>query len=138
MTLYQAITNLSVPRKGDPGKECDLVMAGETVELDDDTAALFLRPKRDPEVIRTAKVSGDPLPRLLPRQLSGVAINPRTGKRVGAPGPPQGARPDPAGSSSVQVLIPEEHEPQLDSETGPPEDAVDLPPRNRRAPAKTG
>lgn len=138
MTLYQAITNLSVPRKGDPGKECDLVMAGETVELDDDTAALFLRPKRDPEVIRTAKVSGDPLPRLLPRQLSGVAVNPRTGKRVGAPGPPQGARPDPAGSSSVQVLIPEENEPQLDSETGPAEDAVDIPPRGRRAAAKTG
>lgn len=138
MSLYQAITNLSVPRKGDPGKECDLVLAGETVELDDDTAALFLRPRRDPEVIRPAKESGDPLPRLMPRMLSGVAINPRTGKRIGAPGPPQGARPDPAGSSTVQVLIPEEHEPQLDSETGPPEDAVDIAPRGRRAAAKTG
>jgi hypothetical protein len=139
MTLYQAITNLSVPRKGDPGKETDLVMAGETVELDDDVAALFLRPKRDPEVIRPAKASGDPLPRLLPRSLSGVAINHRTGRRVGMPGPPQGARPDPPGSSAVQVMEPPEaNEPQLDSETKPPEDAMDLPPRTRRAAARQG
>lgn len=136
MALYQAITNLSVPRKGDPGKETDLVLAGETVELDDATAELFLPPRRDPAVIRAAKESADPLPRLLPRQMSGVAINQRTGKRVGYPGPPADARPDPEGSSAVQVLIPEAHEPQLDSETKPPEDAVDLPPRSRRAAAK--
>ena len=139
MALYQAITNLSVPRKGDPGKETDLVAAGETVELDDDVAALFMQPLRDPPVIRAAKESADPLPRLLPRQLSGVAINQRTGKRVGYPGPPADARPDPEGSSSVQVLIPEANEPELDSETKPPpEDAVDIAPRGRRAAAKTG
>jgi len=134
MSLYQAITNLSVPRKGDPGKETDLVFAGETIELDDDVAALFLRPKRDPEVIRPAKASGEVLPRLLPRQLSGVAINHRTGKHIGVPGPPADARPDPAGSSSVQVLVPEANEPQPDSERGPLGEAEDIPPRSRRAP----
>ena len=137
MTSYQALANLSVPRKGDPGRETDLIPLGETVDLDDETAALFLRPKRDPEVIRPAKQSGQPLPRLLPRALSGVAINPRTGKRVGNPGPPQGARPDPAGSSAIQVLIPEAAEPQLDDETRPADDAVDIPPRGaRQSPAR--
>jgi hypothetical protein len=136
--LYQAIINLSVPRKGDPGRETDLVWAGETVELDDDVAALFLKPRRNPEVIRPAKASGEELPRLLPRELSGVAVNTRTGRRIGVPGPPQGARPDPAGSSSVQVLIPEANEPQLDSENEPPQDAEDIPPRARRAQTKGG
>jgi hypothetical protein len=135
MSVYQAVVNLSIPRKGDPGRETDLVMAGETIDLDDDTAALFLKPRRDPEVIRPAKESHDPLPRLLPRHLSAVAINPRTGKRIGNPGPPQGARPDPQGSSAVQVLIPEAAEPQPDDEARPPEDAQDIPPRARRATA---
>jgi hypothetical protein len=92
-------------------------------------------------VIRPAKDSGQPLPRLLPRQLSGVAVNPRTGKRIGFPGPPQGARPDPPGSSAVQTMIPEAAEPQLDSENEPPQDAVDIPPRGRpgrTAAAKAG
>jgi hypothetical protein len=132
MSTYQAIANLSVPRKGDPGRETDLVLAGETIDLDDETAALFLKPRRDPEVIRPARAASDPLPRLLPRNLSGVAINPRTGKRVGNPGPPQGARPDPAGSSAVQVLIPEAAEPQPDDEARPPEDAQDIMPRAAR------
>jgi len=134
MSAYQAIANLSVPRKGDPGRETDLVLAGETVELDDEQAALFLKPKRDPEVIRPAKEAGQPLPRMLPRHLSAVAINPRTGKRVGSPGPPQGARPDPAGSSALQVLIPEAAEPQPDDEARPPEDAQDIAPRGARRP----
>lgn len=139
MSLYQAITNLSVPRKGDPGKETDLVFAGETVDLDDDVAELFLPPRRNPAVIRAAKESGAQLPRILPRQLSGVAINQRTGKRIGMPGPPEGARPDPEGSSEVRVVIPESDEPQLDSESGAAaNDAVDIPPRSRRAAARTG
>jgi hypothetical protein len=139
MSLYQAVVNLSVPRKGDPGKETDLVIAGETVELDDETAALFLPPKRAVPMIRTAKESGEVLPRIVPRQLSGIRVNPRTGLLVGMPGPPEGARPDPAGSSAVQVMEPPEaNEPQPGTETGPDQDAVDIPPRNRRTPAKTG
>jgi hypothetical protein len=140
MSLYQAVVNLSVPRKGDPGKETDLVLAGETVELDDDTAALFLPPKRAIPMIRTAKESGAALPRIAPRQLSGIRVNLRTGTLVGMPGPPEGARPDPEGSSAVQVMEPPEaNEPQPGAETGPEQDAVDIPPRSqRRATAKTG
>jgi hypothetical protein len=140
MSLYQALVNLSVPRVGDPGKETDLVETGETVELTDDQAALFLPPKRAEALIRPAKESGQPLPRLHPRLLSAVAINPRTGKRIGMPGPPEGARPDPAGSSSVQVMIPEANEPQIDSENAGDGDAVDIPPSGRRraAAARTG
>jgi hypothetical protein len=142
MTAYQAITNLSVPRKGDPNKETDLVLTGETIDLADDVAALFLPPLRVPPVIRLAKESGEPLPRLHPRLLSGVAINQRTGKRIGYPGPPQGARPDPEGSSQIQVVEPPEaHEPVPGSETAggqdtPPDvDAEDIPPRARRGAA---
>jgi hypothetical protein len=139
MSLYQAITNLSVPRKGDPGKETDLVMAGETAELDDETAALFLPPRRVPAVIRAAKESGDPLPRIHPKMLFGNAINPRTGQPLGRPGPPEGARPDPPGSSAVQVMIPEANEPQPGDEAGAAAvDAEDILPRGRRATAKTG
>jgi hypothetical protein len=132
MSLYQAVVNLSHPRTGDPGRETDLIYAGETVDLTDAEAALYLPPRRDPPVIRPAKEASGPLPLLLPRQLSGVAINPRTGKRVGSPGPPEGARPDPAGSSAVQVLIPEAAEPAPDDEARPPEDAQDIAPRARR------
>jgi hypothetical protein len=130
MSSYQALVNLSHPRRGDPGKETDLIYAGETVDLTDEEAAMYLPPRRDPPLIRPGKESGQPLPRMHPRALSGVAINPRTGKRIGSPGPPQGARPDPEGSSAVQVLIPEAAEPQPDDETLPPDtDAVDIPPR---------
>ena len=139
MSAYQAITNLSVPRKNDPNKETDLVLAGETIDMDDDVAAKFLPPLRVPAVIRLAKESGEPLPRLHPRQLSGVAINQRTGKRIGYPGPPEGARPDPPGSSVVTVMEPPEaNEPVPGSETtggqgAPPEvDAEDIPPRRTR------
>jgi hypothetical protein len=138
MALYQAVVNLSHPRKGDPSRETDLIAAGETVDLTDDEAAMYLPPRRAEPLIRPAKDSGSALPVMLPRQLSGVAINPRTGKRIGFPGPPQDARPDPAGSSAVQVMIPEAAEPQAGSETVPLVDAEDILPRNRRAPAKTG
>jgi hypothetical protein len=139
MGRYQALVNLSHPRKGDSGRETDLIVAGETVDLTDEEAAMYLAPRRDPEVIRPAKEAGTPMPRLLPRSLSGVAINPRTGARIGSPGPPQGARPDPAGSSAVQVLIPEAAEPQPDDESRPAdEDAADIMPRSARRPAARG
>lgn len=140
MSAYQAIVNLSVPRKNDPNKETDLVFAGETVDLPDDVAALFLPPARVPAVIRSVRESSEPLTRLLPRQLSGVAINRRTGKRIGFPGPPQDARPDPPGSSMIQVVEPPEaHEPQPGDETAgqdvpAPVDAEDIPPRRAAAP----
>lgn len=135
MSLYQAVVNLSVPRKGDPGKECDLVVAGETVELDDDQADLFRPPKRAIAMIRPAKESGDPLPKIHPRQLYGIHINPRTGKPLGVPGPGQYARPDPPGSTQVITQEPPEaSEPQPGSEAGQV-DAEDIAPRSARRPA---
>ena len=135
MGRYQAITFISHPRKGDPNRETDLIYPGDTLDLTDEEAALYLPPRRVPAVIRASAEAGEPLPRLHPKQLSGVAVNPRTGRRVGQPGPPDGARPDPAGSSAVQVLEPPEaNEPQPDSQNQPPaDDAVDLPPRRSRA-----
>jgi len=137
MSLYQALTNLSLPRKGDPRQETDLIFAGETVDLDDDQAALFLPPLRQPPVIRKAAEASTAMPVLLPRQLSGVAINRRTLKPIGWPGPPVDARPDPPGSSEVQVMQPPEAtEPQPLDETAAPgapqQDAVDIAPRRNR------
>jgi hypothetical protein len=133
MSAYQAIVNLSVPRVGDPNRETDLVMAGETIDLTDDQAAAFLPPRKAFPMIRSVKDSGEPLPAVHPRRLSGISINQRTGKRIGMPGPPEGARPDPPGSSVVTVLEPPEaNEPQPGSEDAPPppeQDAVDIPPR---------
>lgn len=130
MTSYQALINLSVPRRGDKDKQCDLVMAGETVELDDEIALQFLRHDdrsgRQVEVIRRA--GGGDVPRVLPRMVSGRLT-----------GPPQGVRPDPEGSSRVQVLeIPEANEPQPDTETRAAEDAVDIPPSRSRSRARAG
>jgi len=138
MTAYQALVNISHPRKGDPNKETDLIMAGETVDLTDEEAARYLPPARLQALIRPAKESGGPQPQFAPRSLFGVAINPRTGKRIGRPGPPADARPDPPGSSQVQVMEPPEaSEPQPGDETaGPVVDAEDIPPsRMRRAKA---
>jgi len=136
MSAYQAIVNLSVPRTGDPNRETDLVLAGETIDLTDDMAAKFLPPLKAFPMIRSAKDSTEPLPRLHPKQLSGIAINQRTGQRIGNPGVPENARPDPPGSSQVTVLEPPEaNEPQPGSEDSPPppdQDAVDIPPRAAR------
>jgi hypothetical protein len=140
MSKYEALVNLSVPRKNDPNKETDLVMAGDTVDLDDDTAAKLLPPMRRPALVRKAADRTSERTVLLPRHLSGVAINHRTGKRVGYPGPPADARPDPPGSSQVLVQeLPEGNEPVPESENQPPGDAVDLPPRHRQgATARSG
>jgi hypothetical protein len=137
MSAYQAIVNLSVPRIGDPNRETDLVMAGETIDLTDDMAANFLPPLKAFPMIRSVKDSGEPLPAIHPKQLSGISINRRTGKRIGLPGPPEGARPDPPGSSTITMVEPPEaNEPQPGTEDSPPEqDAVDIPPRAARAKA---
>jgi hypothetical protein len=144
--LYVALTCLSVPRRGDKDRATDLVYPGETVYLTDTEAAQFnrhgTRDGRQVEVVR--KVSGpggthEAPPKLPPRALSGRLFRPSV--------PPPGSdapRPDPEGSSRIQVLddgrAPEGAEP---SRPDPAEltdhlretvqaDAVDLPPRARQ------
>jgi hypothetical protein len=143
---YEALIALSVPRRGDKDRATDLVFAGETVYLTDEEARAFerhgQRDGRQVPVIR--KLSGpdgsrEPLPRLLPRHVSGRLFRP-------PPPPPgtDGPRPDPEGSSRIQVLDdgrapetagamsaePSEMADQL-RETAPV-DAVDLPPSHGR------
>lgn len=144
---YEALINLSVPRRGDSkDKQTDLVIAGETVHLTEEEARQFERhggnDGRQVPVIR--KLSGpdgshEPLARLLPRHVSGRLFRP--------PPPPPGsdaARPDPEGSSRVQILEdgrapetegamtaePSEMADHLRDAAVP--DAVDLPPRRTR------
>lgn len=130
---YQVLINVSLPRRGDPTHQSDLVMAGEIVHLTPEEVRLLnrhgSRDGRQVEILRPApggKAPDEPF-RMHPRAVSGRIM-----------GPPQGARPDPDGSSAVQVLeVPESQEPQLGSENSPQveQDAVDLPPRNApRAP----
>jgi hypothetical protein len=145
---YEALIALSVPRRGDAkDKQTDLVMPGETVYLTEEEARAFERhggrDGRQVPVIR--KLSGpdgsrEPLPQLLPRHVSGRLFRP--------PPPPPGSdapRPDPEGSSRVQVLEdgrapetagamsadPSEMADQLRSAAAP--DAIDLPPSRSRA-----
>jgi hypothetical protein len=142
---YVALIALSVPRRGDPARQTDLVMAGETVYLTAEEAAQFNRhghhDGRQIEVVR--KVSGpdgsrEPPPRVPPRAVSGRIFRPAV--------PPPGsdaARPDPEGSSRLQYLdagnpVPEANEPQMDPsemadrlQSGPAADAMDLPPKGR-------
>lgn len=140
---YVALVNLSVPRRGDKDRQTDLVHAGETLYLTEDEARAFnRRDGRQVDVVR--KLSGPDgirgeLPRILPRQVSGRLFRP--------PPPPPGsdaARPDPEGSSRVQVIEdgnapevngamsaePSEMADVLSSAAAP--DAVDLPPRRSR------
>jgi hypothetical protein len=143
---YVALVNLSVPRRGDKDRQSDLVEAGGTVYLTDEEARSFNRHSqrdgRQIDVVR--KVSGpggtrEELPRVLPRHVSGRLFRP--------PPPPPGtefARPDPEGSSHVQVLDdgrapetegamtadPAEMADQLRSAAAP--DALDLPPARSR------
>jgi hypothetical protein len=141
---HVALINLSVPRRGDKDRQSDLVLAGNTVYLTDEEARLFNRhgnsDGRQVEVVR--KLSGPDgsrgeVPQILPRAVSGRLFRPQA--------PPPGSdapRPDPQGSSRVQVLedgrAPEtagamsaEPSEMADvlRETVP--DAVDLPPRGR-------
>jgi len=145
---YEALTCLSVPRRADSDRQTDLVLKGETVYLTEDEARRFNRhdPGRDgrmTEVVR--KLSGpdgsrEPLPRLLPRHLSGRLFRPMTP----APGT-DAPRPDPEGSSAIVpyddgrapesdgAMAPEPSEmaDHLTAPAGP--DALDLPPRRARA-----
>jgi hypothetical protein len=119
---WQALMHISLPRKGDVEKQTDLIGPGETFEADETRVQNLLHPKFGPPRIRKIEEQGQEMPRILPRQLSNRQF-----------GPPAGARDDPDGSSSVQVLerVPELTEPQPDSEGRVPEEAVDIPPRGR-------
>lgn len=129
MPRWQALMNISLPRKGDVDKQSDLIPPGETFEADESRVLNLLHPKFGPPRIRKIEEQGQDLPRILPRHISNRQF-----------GPPAGARPDPAASSAVQVLerIPELTEPQPDSEQKPAEEAIDLPPRRTRAQAAKG
>jgi hypothetical protein len=142
---YVALINLSVPRRGDPGRQADLVRAGETLYLTEEEARAFNRHGRSDgrqvEVVR--KLSGPDgshaeLPPIPPRAVSGRIFQPQA--------PPPGSdapRPDPEGSSQVQYFdgapVPERAQPQPDQEhaadvlrSQAQQDAVDLPPRRAR------
>ena len=129
MPRWQALMNISLPRKGDVDKQTDLITVGDTFEADESRVARLLNPEFGPPRIRKIEERNEPMPLILPRSVSN--------RMQGAPA---GARPDPAGSSSVQVLekIPELTEPQPDSEHGPAEEAVDIPPRRTRAATRSG
>jgi hypothetical protein len=145
---YEALTSLSVPRRGDGDRQTDLVLKGETVYLTEEEARRFNRhdPGRDgrmTEVVR--KISGpdgsrEPLPRLLPRHLSGRLfrpVMPPPGSDLPRPDPPEsseisvledGRAPETAGAMSPQSSEMDDHL------TGPASpDALDLPPRRARA-----
>lgn len=143
---YEALVNLSVPRRGgDKDRNTDLVMAGETIYLTEEEARNFNRhgnrDGRQVPVLRklTGPDSTSEAPRLLPRHMSGRLFRPAV--------PPPGsemARPDPEGSSRIQVLddgrapeaagsVPAEAQEMADLlRSAPPQDAVDLPPRHRQ------
>jgi hypothetical protein len=116
---YIALIPLSVPRRGDPEKNTDLVMPGETVHLTEAEAALFTR--HDPRsgrripVIRPAAGKGssrEPLVRVPPKAVSG---------RLHAPPPPAPGTdfplPDPPMSSQLEYReVPESAEPSPGTE----------------------
>ena len=104
---YLALANIVVPHRGsDPSRGADLVYAGETVNLTPEEAQGYLRcgPHDGRKVPVIQKLSGpdgthETPPKLPPRALSGRLFRPSV--------PPPGSdspRPDPEGSSSVQVL----------------------------------
>ena len=127
MPRWQALMNISLPRKGDAEKQTDLIPTGDTFEAEEVRVTNLLHPKFGPPRIRRIEEQGQEMPRILPRMLS---------NRLAGPGPD--ARPDPSGSSRTQVLehVPELTEPMPDSEERPAaQDAIDIPPRSR---ARTG
>lgn len=130
---YQALVNLSVPRRGDPEKLTDLVRPGETVYMTKDEADKINRRHPRP-VLRPAKEATEPLPQIHPREMSG---------RIFAPPVPapesDAARPDPPGSSHLverEVRIPEAGEPQVGSENLSAAQVMDIPPRAQAGPVR--
>jgi hypothetical protein len=138
---YQALTFVSVPQRSPESGlltgQNDLVEPGMIVKLTEQEAANLMatggKTGRQAPAVRPVSEQGDPLPRLLPRQLSGRLRQPVT--------PPPGSdlpRPDPPGSSHVIVNEPgppEGNEPSPGDEQGMPTGAMDLPPRHARTAA---
>lgn len=144
---YEALINLSVPRRGDRDHASDLVFRGETVYLTDEEARAFnrkgSRDGRQVDVVR--KLSGPEgshaqVPLLLPRAVSGRLFRP--------PPPVPGSdlpRPDPPGSSGIQEMLDGGAPEMAGAMTGDPsemashlsdsvaQDALDLPPSRARA-----
>jgi hypothetical protein len=126
---YQALINLSIPWPGEnKDKNTDLVAPGDIVELTEDQARNLLTRHRVP-VIRAVDEGREPLPKLTGLDVSG---------RIRQPAPPAndedtGPRPDPAGSSRIQVLqevgaTVEATDPGTEHQ---PASALDLPPGTR-------
>lgn len=112
--LYEALTNLSVGRTTGPGEEkaADIVRRGETVHLTDEQAARFLdRRRHRVPVIRPASQQNDPAPEILGRDLFGD--RPKAQQL--------GARPDPAGSTTVRVI--EDADPDAPGDPADPRNA---------------
>jgi hypothetical protein len=142
---YRALINLSVPRRGDKDKGSDLVAAGETVYLTPEEARQFARHGNTDgrQISVLQKLSGpdgsrEELPRPGPRPGSGRVLRPP----VPQPGS-EAERPDPEGSSRVVTydgrapetmgaVAPDPSE-LADTLRSAAPDAVDLPPRSRRA-----
>jgi|HubBroStandDraft_6_1064221.scaffolds.fasta_scaffold327103_4 hypothetical protein len=138
LAKFQALTNVSVPQRTEQGVltgQNDLAVPGDIVELTEREAANLMdcspRSGRRTPAVRPFKDRSNDLPRIHPRQLSGLIRQPA----VPPPGT-DGPRPDPEGSSQVRIVEagpvpPEFTEPQPGSETGGPliTGALDLPPR---------
>jgi hypothetical protein len=145
---YEALTWLSVPRRGDADRQTDRVPPGETVYLTEEEARKFERhdPGCDGRMVSAVrKLSGpggsrEPVRRPLPRQLSGRLfrpVMPPPGSDLPRPDPPEsseisvledGRAPETAGAMSPQ---PSEMDDHLTGPASP--DALDLPPRRARA-----
>lgn len=129
---YQALTNLSIGRED---KMSDLVLAGEIVELDENTAHRFLTAHAVP-VIRLADQAAEPTARVTGRMLFRQPMQPPLVLPHGWTGP----RRDPPGSSEIIIQQPqagvlgqpEANEPQPGSENAPEVNAADIAPRRRQ------
>lgn len=126
---YQVLTHTSVPQRdpvtGKPTGQTDLIAPGDVVELTEQEAAHLMdtspRSGHRVPLVRPVKEQNQPLPRVHPSHASGLMQRPAE------------ARPDPAGSSRIQVAEdataqPEAHEPQPGSEQLPSDlvDALDM------------
>lgn len=127
---YQVLINTSVPQRdpvtGKPTGQTDLIGPGEIVELTPQEAQHLMdtspRSGHRVPLIRPYKESKEPLIRVHPAHASGMQA-----------GPPAEARPDPRGSSRIQVMQdapptgegPEGNEPEPGSEGQLPSDLID-------------
>ena len=144
---YAALINLSVPRRGDKDRMTDLVYAGETVYLTEDEARAFnrkgARDGRQVDVLRKLSGpggSGEELPRIPPRAVSGHLFRPAVPAarlRRAAPRPGGLVRrsrylDDGRAPETEGAMVPEPSEMDDNLRSAPLPDAVDLPPSRGR------